>query len=81
VAKPQLRPAYRVVPAILRELRENAGLTQRELGKRLGLPQNTIHRMEVASRRCDPVELIDWAKACGADPVTTFRRIVSKRNG
>ena len=76
VPKPQLRPAYQILPPILQEMRETAGLSQRELADHLGVAQNTIHRMEVGSRRCDPVELIDWTRACGASPRSVFDRLV-----
>jgi len=71
-----MRSKYRLVPALLRELRESAGITQRELAARLNVAQNTIHRMEIGSRRCDVLELIDWAKACGASPRTVLDRLL-----
>lgn len=74
--KPQLRSAYRHLPPLLRELREQAGLTQRQLAERLKVPQNTIHRLEVGSRRCDVFELIDWCQACGASARGVFNRLV-----
>ena len=78
VTKPQLRQSYQVLPPILRQLREDAGLTQRQLAEQLGVAQNTIHRMEIGSRRCDVLELIDWAKVCGASPRSVFERVLRR---
>ncbi len=75
--KAQHAPAYRGVPAFLRELRDKAGLTQRELGSRLGKPQSYIYNCESANRRVDVPEFIAWAKACGREPVAAFRRFVA----
>jgi DNA-binding XRE family transcriptional regulator len=76
VSKPQTRLAYRFLPTALAELRIAAGFTQRDLAAKLKVAQNTVYRMEVGSRRCDAIELIQWARACGADPVETFVSIV-----
>ena len=70
-----------MVSSLLRELRESAQLNQRELAKLLNVPQNTIHRMEVGTRRCDALELIDWARACGASPRMAFDRLVRAAGG
>lgn len=77
VPKPQLRPAYEPLPRLLRELRDAAGLTQRELAGRLGLPQNSVYRMEHGIRRCDALELIAWCRGCGADPRAAFERLLA----
>lgn len=53
-----------------------AGLNQRELAEALGVAQNTVHRMEIGSRRCDVVELIEWARACGASPKRACERVI-----
>ena len=71
--------AYRRLPAFLRKLREEAELTQRELGQRLGKPQSFIYNCETANRRVDVSEFIAWAKACGVDPLAAFRRFISRR--
>lgn len=79
--KPQLRNRYRPLPCLLQKLRQAAGLTQRQLAERLGVAQNTVHRMEIGSRRCDAVELIDWARACGSSPQSVFDRLVREIEG
>ena len=54
--------------AALRELRLDAGLTQRQLAQLLGREQNYIARLEQGQRRIDLVELIQFCRACRQDP-------------
>ena len=73
-AKAQHAPHYLSLPVLLRNLREEAGMTQRQLGAKLGKPQSWVHNCEVANRRVDVTEFILWAKACRVDPVEAFER-------
>lgn len=72
---------YQHLPRFLRELREAAGLTQRELGKRLGKAQSWVHNCESANRRVDVTEFAAWATACGGDPVAAFTRFLGVQKG
>ncbi len=74
--KSQHATAYRALPAFLRGLREEAGLTQRDLGERLKKPQSWIFNCESANRRVDVTEFIEWAVGCGTDPLKAFRRFM-----
>ena len=74
--KAQQQPLYRILPPLLKQMREEAGLTQRELGKRLKKPQSWVYNCETANRRVDVTEFVAWAKGCGLDPVKTFSRVV-----
>jgi transcriptional regulator with XRE-family HTH domain len=74
--KSQHASAYRPLPEFLRRLREEAGLTQRDLGKRMKKPQSWIYNCESANRRVDVSEFIAWAKGCGADPSDAFARLL-----
>ena len=67
---------YRRVPPLLRQLREEAGLTQRALGKRLGKPQSWVYNCETANRRVDITEFVRWAKACDVEPQRALRRLL-----
>jgi transcriptional regulator with XRE-family HTH domain len=67
---------YRVLPALLREMREQAGITQRDLGEILSKPQSYIYNCEVSNRRVDITEFVLWSKACGVDPKKAFARLL-----
>ena len=77
--KAQHGPPYQRLPGFLRALREEAGLTQRELGKRLVKPQSWVYNCETANRRVDLTEFIAWAIACDADPRSVFARFLELR--
>ena len=76
--KAQQSLKYRVLPSFLREMRENADLTQRELGKRLNKPQSYIYNCETANRRVDITEFILWVKACDLDPKKAFNKLLKE---
>jgi len=78
MAKAQHGASYRVIPPLLRELRESARLTQRMLGSKLRKPQSWIYNCESANRRIDVTELIKWAEACGADPMRVLKAVVER---
>ena len=67
---------YRVLPLFLREMRERAGLTQRDIGKKLKKPHSYIYNCETSNRRVDVTEFIEWSKACGVNPKTAFVRLL-----
>jgi transcriptional regulator with XRE-family HTH domain len=52
---------------LLREYRENAGISQEKLAKKLGWTQSQISHVEGGSRRLDVLELMDFADAAGFD--------------
>jgi transcriptional regulator with XRE-family HTH domain len=74
--KSQHLKAYRHVPPFLRTLRDEAGLTQRELGRRLKKPQSWVYNSETANRRVDVTEFIAWARACNIRPEDAFSRLL-----
>jgi transcriptional regulator with XRE-family HTH domain len=74
--KAQHDPGYWRLPPLLRALREEAGLTQRELGDRLEKPQSWVYNSETANRRVDVTEFIAWAKACEVDPLAAMARLL-----
>lgn len=57
---------YRRLCAQLKAIRENAGLTQRELAAKLKWSPSQVAKSETGGRRIDPVELKEWCQACGA---------------
>jgi transcriptional regulator with XRE-family HTH domain len=74
--KAQHAPPYERLPRFLRAVREEAGLTQRELGRRLGKPQSWVYNCETANRRVDVTEFVAWVRACDADPQVAFDRFL-----
>lgn len=76
--KSQHSRAYQSLRAFLRTLREEAGLTQREIGKKLKKPQSWVYNCETGNRRVDVTEFIEWSLACNADPSAMFTRFMSK---
>lgn len=75
--KSQHSSGYEPLRALLRALREEAALTQRDVGDRLGKPQSWVHNCEVGNRRVDVSEFVAWARACGVDPAAAFARFVA----
>lgn len=72
--KAQHAGSYRPVADLLRSVREEAGLTQRELGEKLRRPQSWIYNCETRNRRVDLAEFVAWCHACEVDPVAGMRR-------
>ena len=79
LTKAQHARQYRVLPPYLREMRENAGLTQRDLGEILGRPQSWIYNCESANRRVDVTEFIAWCEACGVKPQHAMVKLTKGR--
>ena len=77
--KAQHAPPYRRLPRFLRTLREEAGLTQRALGRRLRRPQSWVYNCETGNRRVDVTEFVAWATACGVTPQAAFARFLGAR--
>jgi transcriptional regulator with XRE-family HTH domain len=68
---------YRVLPAFLKEMREKANLTQRELGKLINKPHSYIYNCETSNRRVDITEFVLWSKACGVDPKKAVAKLLT----
>lgn len=74
--KAQQASRYRKLPGLLRKLREEAGLTQRDLGKRLKRPQSWIYNCETANRRVDLAEFCEWCEGCEVQPNVALQRFL-----
>jgi len=74
--KAQHSMMYQVLPLFLRQMREQAGLTQRDIGKKLKKPHSYIYNCEISNRRVDITEFIAWSKACGVNPKTAFTQLL-----
>ena len=79
MAKAQHATRYRYLPAMLRRMREEADLTQRDLGKKLRVTHVFVHKSEIGERRVDITEFMDWCSACGVNPEEAFRSLRQQR--
>ena len=75
--KAQHARQYLKVQRLLRELRNEAGLTQRSLGQLLKKPQSCIYNCESGNRRVDLSEFVQWCQACNIKPVAALQRYLS----
>ena len=69
-------PRYRAVIDRFVELRGEAGLNQRELAERLGLPRSYVSKAENYERGLDLVQMVDWLRALGVDERKVINSIV-----
>lgn len=74
MAKAQHRPRYRSLPPMLRAMRNEAKLTQRQLAENLAVSHVQVHKSESGERRVDLAEFVDWCLACGVNPEAALRR-------
>ena len=58
---------------LLVQARKDAGITQAELGKRIGQRQTFVSKFEVGERRLDVAEFVVVARAIGTDPHEIMR--------
>jgi transcriptional regulator with XRE-family HTH domain len=79
MAKAQHAHRYRPLPALLREMREAAGLTQRQLAVKLRDSHVFVHKSEVGDRRVDVAEFVDWCLACGTEPEAAVKLLRRRR--
>ena len=61
---------------LLRQWRLTAGYTQRALAGALGKPYSFVWKVEAGERRIDPIEFIEWCKACAEDPATAIKQLM-----
>ena len=79
--KAQHARAYRPLPDLLRAMREEAGLTQRDLGKLAKRPQSWVYNCETGNRRVDLAEFCTWCRACRVEPTSALRRFLRSDGG
>jgi ribosome-binding protein aMBF1 (putative translation factor) len=65
---------YQRIIELLVQARKDAGITQAELGKRIGQRQTFVSKFELGERRLDVAEFVLVSKAIGVDPSLLLRR-------
>lgn len=72
-------PAYRLAVELLIEERKAAGLTQREVERRLGKEHHGyLAKIEGIERQANVIDVIAIARAIGADERAFFERLFSR---
>lgn len=66
---------YQRLCGVLRQLREEAELTQTEVANRLRMPQSFVSKYEAGDRRLDVIELRHVLDALGVRPGTFLERL------
>ncbi|MEQ1934394.1 MAG: helix-turn-helix transcriptional regulator [Fimbriimonadaceae bacterium] len=69
--------AYKVLVDVLVQVRKDAGVTQTELGRRLGKGQKYVSVIETGVRRIDLIEFTAFARAMGIDPLALYGRLLA----
>jgi len=70
---------YKIFLDLLRTSREDAGLTQEELAKRIGQTQTFVSKCERGERRIDVAELLMFCRAIGINASEFVRKLESTR--
>lgn len=65
---------YQRMIDLLVQARKDVGITQVELGKRIGQRQTFVSKFELGERRLDAAEFVAASRAIGADPYVLMRR-------
>jgi transcriptional regulator with XRE-family HTH domain len=60
------------------EMREKAGMTQRDLAKKLGREHSFVSRIELGERRLDVVEAFWVFRALGVDPARAMTTLMGE---
>ena len=68
-------PRYGRFRALLRKIREESGLSQAALARKLGKPQTFISKSEIGERRIDFLETLDFCVACGVSASQFIERL------
>jgi hypothetical protein len=67
---------YAVLRERLTAVREKAGISQRELGRRMGVPHTWVAKVESGERRIDLVEFGWFCAGCGVEAGEVARELL-----
>ncbi|RQV96841.1 XRE family transcriptional regulator [bacterium] len=70
-----IRENRKKLQALLRTLREEAGLRQVDLAQKLGKPQSFVSKYETGERRLDIIELLEVCRQLGISIVKLVNRL------
>jgi len=70
---------YQSLLELLKSWRAEAGLTQTEVGERLGNTQTFVSKVERGERRLDVVEFAEWCEALGMAPGQALQQFLDAR--
>ncbi|KRA54146.1 hypothetical protein ASD77_05840 [Pseudoxanthomonas sp. Root65] len=75
------REEYRRLVESLRGRREELGLSQGELARQLGWPQQRISAVEAGARRLDVIEFFELTSALGFSPARAMKLVLPAGQG
>jgi transcriptional regulator with XRE-family HTH domain len=78
MSKSVFTDAYASVVDLLIALRKEKGVSQVELARRIGKPQQFVSLVERRERRVDVVEFFVIVSALGGDPAEAFASLVEE---
>lgn len=80
MAKSLTTARQKALAALLKSARKNVGLTQAQLGVKVGRHQPFINAIESGQRRVDVVEFLSIAEAIGFDPRRMIAKLIKCKN-
>ena len=69
-------PHYRAAIGAIKVARNEQGVSQRELARRLGRPPSFVNKIEQLERRLDVVEFIAIARALDLNPEILLKSVI-----
>ena len=70
---------HKALIAVLKSAREAAGITQRELARKLDRAHSFVGKIESGERQLNVLEFCEYADALGADAGEMIRAVLSSR--
>jgi len=71
---------YLRIIELLVQARKDAGITQAELGRRIGQRQTFVSKFELGERRLDIAEFLAVGRAIGTDPFAIVRAVEAEED-
>lgn len=72
-----ISPEYRAAIDAIRTVRQEHGLSQRELARRLGKPPSFVNKIEQLERRLDILEFVAFALALEMEPGAFLGKVLA----